>query len=91
VRLGEGSWECETIGDTENRPERFLALLRERCGFAVLDDLHGYTLLAQPGELMTLSDLKARLPGLVAKRPPALEAVGWTNVSWARTSDRDTG
>jgi transcriptional regulator with XRE-family HTH domain len=88
VRVGEGNWECKTIGDTENRPERFLALLREHWGPAVLDDLHGYTLLAQPGELMTLSDLEARLPDLVAKRPPALEAVGWTNVSWAMANVR---
>jgi transcriptional regulator with XRE-family HTH domain len=87
MRVGEGRWVHRGT-DEGGRGERFIALLRERCGAAALDDLHGYTLLAQPGELLTSAERDARLPGLATKVRDALRAAEMPDVSVAMANVR---
>jgi transcriptional regulator with XRE-family HTH domain len=88
TRVGEGRWAHTGSGDDNTRGERFLAHLRESCGAQVLDDLHCYTLLAEPGELLTSSERDARFPGLAAKVREALHAAEMVDVSVAMANIR---
>jgi hypothetical protein len=53
TRVGEDRWEVDGTGDrdTADRVKRLSAVMRERWGSGVVDDLFWYTLMVQPGEL----------------------------------------
>jgi transcriptional regulator with XRE-family HTH domain len=90
VRLEEGRWDFALAGEGADADERraFLAQVRERLGGAIIDDLHGYPLLAQPGEVVTRAELDARFPGRAKRVRPTHEAFKKTDLSIAITSIR---
>ncbi|HYZ17548.1 MAG TPA: helix-turn-helix transcriptional regulator [Candidatus Acidoferrum sp.] len=90
TRVGESRWDRATTGDldADDRGKQFFALIRERWGPAVIDDLQCYTLLAQPGELMTRAEIDARFPNVAATAREALDAVGWADMSFAMANIR---
>jgi transcriptional regulator with XRE-family HTH domain len=88
TRLGEGRWMYSASGGDTTRGERFTAELRERCGPHVFDDLLGYTIIAQPGELLTSYQRDARFPDLAIKVRRALDVAGMPDVSVAMASVR---
>lgn len=84
TRLGEGRWvRAATGADDDDRGERFHALIRERCCAAVIDDLYCYTLMAQPGELMTAAERNARFPEIAAEVRRVLHAVRYPDATMA--------
>ncbi|HYZ17552.1 MAG TPA: helix-turn-helix domain-containing protein [Candidatus Acidoferrum sp.] len=90
TRVGEGRWEYAGTGDCYDgvRLRSYEALIRERWGAATVDDLQCFTLLAQPGEVITRSERDERFPDLAAKRRSALDAMGWSDVSFAMANIR---
>jgi transcriptional regulator with XRE-family HTH domain len=91
TRVGEGRWDLAATGDFDDdghRLKRFEALVRERWGGAVIDDLCCYTLMARPGDLVTRSEREARFPDLAAKNREALDAVGLDDHSFAMANIR---
>jgi transcriptional regulator with XRE-family HTH domain len=90
VRLEDGSWQFVLTGEAPAADERkaFLAQMRERYGPAIIDDLHGYPLLAQPGELVTRAELDALFPGHAARARPTMKAFNRADISIAITSIR---
>jgi transcriptional regulator with XRE-family HTH domain len=84
TRLGEGRWVRAATGDDDDdRGERFHALIRGRCCAAVIDDLHCYTLMAQPGELITAAERDARFPQIAAEVRRAQDAVRYPDATMA--------
>jgi transcriptional regulator with XRE-family HTH domain len=85
TRVGEGRWEYAATGDgfDGDRTRRADALLRAHLGEAAIDDIHFYTLMAQPGEVMTRSERDGRFPDLAEKRRRALDGVDWAELSAA--------
>jgi transcriptional regulator with XRE-family HTH domain len=90
TRVGEGRWESATTGnaDDADRAKVSQAVFRERWGAAIIDDLHCYPFMAEPGELMTRSEHEARFPDLVAKRRAVLDALAWRDISFAMANVR---
>jgi transcriptional regulator with XRE-family HTH domain len=90
ARLDEGGWEYAATYDADEpkRRNQFLALLRERWGPAIIDDLYCYTLLAQPGDLVTRTELDAWFPERAAMLRPAVDAAGRSDVSVAMANIR---
>jgi transcriptional regulator with XRE-family HTH domain len=90
TRVGERGWDLATTGDPDvgDRQKRFEALVRERWGGAVMDDLCCYTLMARPGELVTRSEREARFPGLAAKVRPVVDVVGLSDFSFVMANIR---
>src|ERR1700730_1583147 len=91
TRVGEGRWDLAATGnfdDDGDRLKRFEALVRERWGGAVIDDLCCYTLMARPGDLVTRSEREARFPDLAAKNREALDAVGLDDHAFAMANIR---
>lgn len=87
TRVAEGRWDRASTGDSEP-PKRYEALLRDSTRDVVVDDLCCYTLMAQPGELITRSERDARFPDLAAKEGPVLQAMGLADLSFAMASIR---
>jgi transcriptional regulator with XRE-family HTH domain len=77
TRIGEGCWEYATTGDgvDADSTKRTDARLRAHLGDAAIDDILFYTLMAQPGEVMTRSDRDRRFPDHPAKHRRALGGV----------------
>lgn len=92
TRVGQG-WEYAVTGDPDDadRIQRTEALLRERWGEAIIDDLLCYTLMAQPGELITAQERDARFPDLAAKVRPGRDAAARPDVSTAIVQIRSQG
>lgn len=84
-RVGESRWDSVSTGDAdaEDCARRYFALVRDRWGPAVIDDLHCYTLLAQPGEVLTRSERDALFPDVAEKARAGHAEVGWADVSMA--------
>lgn len=84
TRVEEGLWDHVTTGDAADadRTKQILALVRERWGPTAIEDMHCYTLLAQPGDLMTRPEWNARFPDLAAKLRPELEAIDRSDFSF---------
>jgi transcriptional regulator with XRE-family HTH domain len=76
-RVGEGRWDVESDPRVVDHSNRAHALLRERWGPAALDDFYCYTLMPQPGDLLTLAERDARFPDRAAALHAVLETVGW--------------
>ncbi|HYZ17632.1 MAG TPA: helix-turn-helix transcriptional regulator [Candidatus Acidoferrum sp.] len=94
TRLGEGRWDHDAIGDPKEGPRlgEFQEMVSERWGREVLDDLHCYTLMTQPGDLITSPERDARFPGLGSKARAVHDAVGWPDgVSCAMANVRSQG
>lgn len=85
TRIREGYWDYAVTGanDEGERLKRFDALVRERWGACTIDDLLCYTLMAQPGDVVTRADRNAYFPDLAAKVQPALDTLGFSDVSFA--------
>jgi transcriptional regulator with XRE-family HTH domain len=77
TRIGEGCWEYASTGDgvDPDSATRTDARLRAHLGVAAIDDILFYTLMAQPGEVMTDSERDRRFPDLLAKIRRALGVV----------------
>jgi transcriptional regulator with XRE-family HTH domain len=90
TRAGEDQWDFATTGDPieDDRATRFFGLLRERLAPTELDDLACYTLIAEPGELITRSERDVRFPDIAAKDQSALAAVDWADMSFAMANVR---
>jgi transcriptional regulator with XRE-family HTH domain len=84
TRLGEGRWvRAVTSDDDDDRGEQFHALIRRRCCTAVIDDFQCYTLMVQPGELITSPERNALFPDIAAEARRTLDAVRYPDVSFA--------
>jgi transcriptional regulator with XRE-family HTH domain len=84
TRLGEGRWDRAVTGDDDDdRGERFHALIGVRCCATVIDDLQCYTLMAQPGELITAAERNARFPEIGAEAQRALDAARYPDATMA--------
>jgi len=68
-------------GDRDATP--FFGVVDQRWGASFFDDVHCCTGSAQPGELITRSEIHARCPHLGTKAQEALDAVGWADMSIA--------
>lgn len=55
TRVGEGRWDHAATGD-DDCGNSFHESIRRRWGNAAIEELHGYTLMAQPGELTIRSN-----------------------------------
>ena len=68
-RDNNGDWivESNTGDEGSDRVKEALTLIRQACGEAGVDDLHCYTIMSQPGELISQSERDALFPA-VAKR-----------------------
>jgi transcriptional regulator with XRE-family HTH domain len=84
TRLGEGHWARTANGDDgDERGERFHALIRQRCCEGIIDDFHCYTLMVQPGELITAPERNALLPDIATEARRALNAVRYPDATFA--------
>ena len=76
ARVGEGRWEhAETDSRTGERMDHLFALLRDRSGPTILDDLHYYGRMPQPGDVLTGAE-QARFPEY-AELPSVLDEMDW--------------
>jgi transcriptional regulator with XRE-family HTH domain len=66
-------------GDRDATP--FFGVVDQRWGASFFDDVHCCTGGAQPGELITRSEIHARCPHFGTKAQEALDAVGWADMS----------
>ena len=83
TRVGEGRWVRAVTGhDGDDRGERFHTLF-PKWRSAVIDDLQCYTLLTQPGDVITRAERNARYPELAAMADRVLEALAYSDVSFA--------
>jgi hypothetical protein len=89
TRVGEGRWDYAVTGTlVGDSPKQFRALVGKRWAPTDFDDLYCYTLITEPGELVTRSELDLRFPDRAAKLLPLLDAVGWADISYAFASVR---
>jgi transcriptional regulator with XRE-family HTH domain len=90
TRVGEGRWDLSVTGDPDggDGARRILEMTRERFGEAAADDVLGYTVMAQSGELMTGTERDNYFPALSAKFRRVREAVGLADVSFAMANVR---
>lgn len=88
LRLEEGRWMYSATGEDTRPGERFTTLLTERWGAHALDDLLGYTLIAQPGDVLTSAERDAHFPELALRVNRALEAAELRDVSAAMAAVR---
>jgi transcriptional regulator with XRE-family HTH domain len=91
TRIGEGRWDLAETGDDVDLVRQLGSLtarLRESRGDTVFEDLLCYTLMAQPGELITRAERDTRFPELTAKDGPVLDDAGWPNMSFAMANLR---
>jgi transcriptional regulator with XRE-family HTH domain len=96
TRVDNGRWEYATTGDVEDRVHRFQALFtrlvdHDANRVPMMEDLYGYTLMAQPGELVTRAERDALFPDLEVKVREALEAIDWGEVSFTLANVRSHG
>jgi transcriptional regulator with XRE-family HTH domain len=84
TRSGDGRWLYEMAADIADvhRGQQLEAELCGRCGKTVLDELLCYTSMRDPGELMSRVERDARFPHIPAMDRPALEVVGWADISF---------
>ncbi len=87
TRLGDGRWDRATTGDPE-LAKRYDTLIGQPSGSPVVDDLCCYTLMAQPGDLMTRAERDARFPDLAAMERPVLRTIGLSDMSFAMATVR---
>jgi len=87
TRDGPGHWAYAGTGDSHSgeRVEQLDELIRTRLGDTAVDDALCYPILAQPGELLT------RHERIVTADSGELDAVGWSNISFAIASVRSQG
>lgn len=90
ARVAESRWDRAATGDpdADDRGKHLYALMRERWGDAIVDDLACYTIFTHPGELMTRSEIHACFPDIDAKARGPLAAVGWLDMEFAMASIR---
>lgn len=90
TRVGEGRWDLSVTGDPDggDGARQILGIVRERWGEAAADDVLGYTVMAQSGELMTGAERDSHFPDLAAKFRRVREAVGLADVSFAMANVR---
>jgi hypothetical protein len=82
VRIADGRWDVVATGDDAERVKRFQTMFIESAGAAMIEDVYAYTLMAQPGELVTRAERDARFPDVDAKARRVLEAIDWADVSF---------
>jgi transcriptional regulator with XRE-family HTH domain len=84
TRIADGSWDVVATGGDAERVKCFHTLFieKEGAGVAMMEDLYSYTLLAQPGELMTRAERDTRFPELDVKVRRALAMIDWADVSF---------
>lgn len=90
TRIGDGRWDLSVTGDPDgdDGARQILAIVRERWGEAAADDVLGYTVMGQSGDLMTGAERDNRFPDLAAKFRLAREGVGLPDVSFAMANVR---
>jgi transcriptional regulator with XRE-family HTH domain len=96
TRIENGRWEFATTGDVEDRVQRFLTLFmlhvqQDGVHVPMMEDLYAYTLMAQPGELVTRAERDAVFPDLDVKVRDVLEAIDWSEVSFTLANVRSQG
>lgn len=83
TRVVGGGWLFAGSGRTyaDDRMRHYQELNRGRWGEAALDDLYCYTVMVEPGEVITRTERDARFPDLAVRERATLEAVDLGNVS----------
>jgi transcriptional regulator with XRE-family HTH domain len=82
-----GLWSRVTTGDF-GLAKRYDALAQGSSGGAFVDDLCCYTVMGQPGEVITRSQRDSINPGLAVKERPMLQAIGFPDLSFAMANIR---
>jgi transcriptional regulator with XRE-family HTH domain len=87
TRVGAGHWAYAGTGDSHSgeRVEQLDELLRNRLGQTAVDESLCYPVMGQPGELLTRYERAAVTDG------GELDAVGWSDVSFAIACVRSQG
>ena len=86
TRETSGRWKYAAIGDDSGFGDKVLVELSARWGAAIVDTMHCFAEMTQPGEFITRAEQERRFPELGAKRGAALDAIGWPQSSWAMAS-----
>jgi transcriptional regulator with XRE-family HTH domain len=79
-----GNWivESTTDDDGDDRVHEAIIRIQQSCGDASVDDLHCYTIMTQPGELISNSDRDALFPETVARAGRILDEVKLSGTSF---------
>jgi transcriptional regulator with XRE-family HTH domain len=87
TRSADGLWSRVTTGDS-GLAKRYDALAQGSSGGSFVDDLCCYTVMAQPGEVITRSQRDSLNPGLATNERPMLQAIGFPDLSFAMANIR---
>ena len=85
ARCGPGRWDLAGDGKSYDfeRLKSAEAAIVKCWGDGAVDDLLCYESMIRPGEVLTMSERDAFFPDLKKKRRPALDVLGWNDVSSA--------
>jgi transcriptional regulator with XRE-family HTH domain len=85
TRVAEGRWDQAASGarDGDERGQQCLGLIRRHWDAATVDDMHIYSFIWRPGEVVTRPERDARWPVLAAKVREALNGPDFADATWA--------